>query len=386
LLQGNLPSSHPYFSSCPIGFTPTSLANLSVWYDASDSTAVTTVTNVGVTHWNDKSGNSVNLAASNQPTYWSTFTNNSINGLSALVFNGGQYLYAASGFPTSSNYTVAAVARFSASNTNNIFSSYASSGTAHAFYGNGGTTPSIWQTGNVASGPSTGTAAFLAVGTSQTGTGLVSVYVNGGSATSGTAAHPTVTDASIEVGADGGAGSFLSGDVAEAMVYHSVLSTAERQFVEGYLACKWGLQSSLPAAHPYKSACPSTATASLGLVLAVSPTEAPSPGAVLTYTTTFTNSSGTLVYSPVINAVVPTHTYFAVGSATSSLGSTGLTASVSYSNDNGSTYAYTPASGGGGAPSGYDGNVTNIRWTLTGAVGTTSSINSGSTAYAVVLQ
>jgi hypothetical protein len=30
--------------------------------------------------------------------------------------------------------------------------------------------------------------------------------------------------------------------------------------------------------------------------------------------------------------------------------------------------------------------VTNIRWTLTGAVGTTSSINSGSTAYAVVLQ
>jgi len=25
---------------------------------------------------------------------------------------------------------------------------------------------------------------------------------------------------------------------------------------EGYLACKWGLQSSLPSGHPYKTNCP----------------------------------------------------------------------------------------------------------------------------------
>jgi hypothetical protein len=28
--------------------------------------------------------------------------------------------------------------------------------------------------------------------------------------------------------------------------------------VEGYLACKWGLQSQLPATHPYAKTCPAS--------------------------------------------------------------------------------------------------------------------------------
>jgi len=43
-----------------------------------------------------------------------------------------------------------------------------------------------------------------------------------------------------------------------------------------------------------------------------------------------------------------------------------LTVVIDYSNDSGATWTYTPASGGGGAPSGYDRSVTNIRWTFTG--------------------
>jgi hypothetical protein len=45
----------------------------------------------------------------------------------------------------------------------------------------------------------------------------------------------------------------VDGVFYEVLVYTNTLSDVERQKVEGYLATKWGLQSSLPAGHPYKS-------------------------------------------------------------------------------------------------------------------------------------
>lgn len=41
-----------------------------------------------------------------------------------------------------------------------------------------------------------------------------------------------------------------------------------------------------------------------------------------------------------------------------------------YSSDGGATYTYTPVSGGGGAPAGYDSNITNFRIPFTGTMGT----------------
>jgi uncharacterized repeat protein (TIGR01451 family) len=55
---------------------------------------------------------------------------------------------------------------------------------------------------------------------------------------------------------------------------------------------------------------------------------------------------------------------FSQGTPTSGV----LLGTVTYSSDNGSTYAYTPASGGGGAPAGYDANVTNMRVPMTGSM------------------
>src|SRR6185436_7165989 len=88
------------------------------------------------------------------------------------------------------------------------------------------------------------------------------------------------------------------------------------------------------------------------------------PGADLTYTIVFTNGGTASASSLVVGDPIPNNTDFKVGSVTSSLGTTGLTVVVAYSNNSGSTYVYTPASGGGGAPAGYDRNVTNIRWTF----------------------
>jgi hypothetical protein len=42
----------------------------------------------------------------------------------------------------------------------------------------------------------------------------------------------------------------------EIIIYNSVLSTAQIQKIEGYLAWKWGIQTSLPANHPYYSVKP----------------------------------------------------------------------------------------------------------------------------------
>ena len=44
----------------------------------------------------------------------------------------------------------------------------------------------------------------------------------------------------------------FSQDVAELIIFNSILSTTNRQAVEGYLAYKWGLQANLPSNHPYK--------------------------------------------------------------------------------------------------------------------------------------
>jgi uncharacterized repeat protein (TIGR01451 family) len=101
------------------------------------------------------------------------------------------------------------------------------------------------------------------------------------------------------------------------------------------------------------------------------------PGADITYVIIFTNSGGTAAQGLVINDGVPANTDFKVGSVTNTLATTGLTVVVAYSNNGGTTYAYTPVSGGGGAVAGYDRNVTNVRWTFTGNLSKVSPNNTG---------
>jgi uncharacterized repeat protein (TIGR01451 family)/fimbrial isopeptide formation D2 family protein len=116
----------------------------------------------------------------------------------------------------------------------------------------------------------------------------------------------------------------------------------------------------------------------VGLVKSVSPTGTQNPGTDLVFTITFNNSGGASAQTLVIKDPVPSNTDFKVGSVTNSLGTTGLTVVLAYSNDGGTTFTYTPVSGGGGASAGYDRNVTNIRWTFTGNLSKTSPNNTGS--------
>lgn len=105
--------------------------------------------------------------------------------------------------------------------------------------------------------------------------------------------------------------------------------------------------------------------------------------ALLTYSIAYTNTGGTYSSNLVVADAIPANTDFKVGSATNAPGTSGLTVVVSYSNDNGATWTYTPASGGGGAVAGYDRNVTNIRWTFTGNLSQTAPNNTGSVGFTV---
>ncbi len=119
-------------------------------------------------------------------------------------------------------------------------------------------------------------------------------------------------------------------------------------------------------------------------------TESQTPGSELTYRITFVNVGG----SPAFNFMLidpadgsgiklNDHADFKLGSVLNGLGMTGLGVAVSYSNDNAVTFAYTPTDGGGGAPPGYDRNVTHIRWAFTGTLGQNAPDNTGSATFIV---
>lgn len=116
----------------------------------------------------------------------------------------------------------------------------------------------------------------------------------------------------------------------------------------------------------------------LTLTNTVSPSGAQQPGTDLVYTITFANTGGNAATGVVLADSLTPNVDFKLGSVTSNLGTTGLTVAVAYSNNNGSTYVYTPVSGGGGAPAGYDRNVTTVRWTFTGSLSATPPNHSGS--------
>ena len=117
----------------------------------------------------------------------------------------------------------------------------------------------------------------------------------------------------------------------------------------------------------------------VSLVKSVSPSGTQVPGTDLTYTVTFANGGDTAAQQFVIIDPDPSttlkindNTDFKVGSVTTTLGGlTGVT--VAYSSDGGATWTYTPASAAGGAPAGYDRNVTHIRWTFTGTLAAEAS-------------
>jgi hypothetical protein len=285
----NLPADHPYkttpvISSFPFPsvispsiltvaipnaatnravFTPRQISGCQLWLDGVDpnGTGVLPITGSTVSIWNDKSGNARNVTGSGTPTFLSG---------GGINFNGTNAFYTNTNFAynlsTRSVFLVAKV---------NTYKQYAGLIT---FIPN----PTSDVDQNSITGMSVETAANTSLSFNQYLGGPAPVYmsiltasltnvnlyndnmngtigtgfVNGNTITNITTATIAGTTSGFGVGTRWQGSMSLSylftGAIYEIILYSGPLSTTQRQQVEGYLAWKWGLISSLPNGHPYK--------------------------------------------------------------------------------------------------------------------------------------
>jgi uncharacterized repeat protein (TIGR01451 family) len=93
------------------------------------------------------------------------------------------------------------------------------------------------------------------------------------------------------------------------------------------------------------------------------------PGQDLTYTIVATTAAGLSdATALVVVDPVPSDVGFQIGSVTFDPGTTSLTASVLFSDDNGLSWTYLPGTGACSAPPQYDYCVTHVRWELSGTM------------------
>lgn len=243
-------------------WTPANMST-ALWYDASDAATITTVGGA-VSQWNDKSGSSRNAtqgAEASRPL----LVQAAVNGRSAIDFDGSNDFM-------SSSLTAAGL--FS-----NAFCFVALFQRRRS--GNSDAVPVNRRITNIAS-PFDGFSSTRRIGTGSAQTSLTSVsWTNISSlpnsptlfsfcATPSTAyehLNGTLVGQQSTVGisfSDPGGATNLGGTsnvnfggyLCETVVVSALLSDGDREKLEGYLAHKWGVTSTLPSNHPYKNAAP----------------------------------------------------------------------------------------------------------------------------------
>lgn len=255
-------------------FDPRQISGLGLWLDASDSSTITIAT--GVSAWNDKSGNGRNFSqvtSSRQPTRMSAGQ----NGLDTIRGDGlDDGMTMSSGldlFRNVSGGTVFAVRKWitsPAAAVNMFIAERDVRGFSRAFLAAGHTANKSTIGGRrlnsdgsqfVASAANVSAGHELQVGAFDWANSNLDQYINGsldGSTTSFQTDGNTSDTDSVGIGIfshtvpDG----YGNVEIAELLAWRSLLSTLHRQQVEGYLAHKWGLASSLPSTHPYRFAAP----------------------------------------------------------------------------------------------------------------------------------
>ena len=280
-----------------------------LWLDAADAGTIT-LNGSAVSQWNDKSGNSRNFAqatGANQPAYSATSFNTSYPG---VTFDGSSdFMSAGDTLDMGTNsLTVMSAVRYANNNVGGTII-----GKTRAAGGDG-----RWSLFRSLSGGSFGggsqnnsvlfiggsIAAFAQVADSSTSvkidgfvadrstSGSLKIWSNGVStATASFTGNSTDFNSTDQLllgayqNSSGTtpptAGSYLNGVIAEVVVVQTAMSDTDRQKLEGYLAWKWGMQASLPADHPYKSAAPVSSDTTPPTIVTRSPADEAT--GVLTY-------------------------------------------------------------------------------------------------------
>ena len=225
-------------------WTPALLSTASAaWYDASD---VNTINSAGgsVSRWEDKSGNGVHLDQLNAANQPSTGVD-AFNGKNVLTFNG------ATG---PANHDLVAIASVSSSQLFAVVQYTGLKSNRPTILGDVSQNAHYLQlVDNDTDGVPEG---FNGVSPKYNGfstTGVASDLVN----PTLVRINKTIASCNLGIGKDRGySNRGFDGYVAEIVMFGSVLSQAEQEMVEGYLAHKWGLEANLPGTHTYKLAPP----------------------------------------------------------------------------------------------------------------------------------
>ena len=242
-------------------WTPNYLSAIG-WYDSNDASTITSAGGY-LSSWADKSGsvNTVSAATTGaQPAYVAN----------AVTFDGTDDLLSTSGsIGTGDDWTIIALWEHSADENAAAVFVGTSDLNAAVYAGYATVTPYDEQyvgfiPGNTAAQTATAQSIntpVLDVVTASDG-GDLNLYHNGTAGTPSTGITWDVTSGVLYIGGNTGTLN-LDGVIYEVIVCDSVLSTADRQKAEGYLAWKWdgingnsNLVTALPVDHPYKSAAP----------------------------------------------------------------------------------------------------------------------------------
>ena len=284
-----------------------------VWLDGSDSTKITTSSG-RVTAIIDKV-NSVSFTA-----IGTDITYSRINSVQSLNFGGSSYL---SGGSFAEPTVIYVFIVFLPTLSQNAFRAFVSwrgniqvGEPMFGYNANGTNSIGFYQSNYGPQSPSftvtVGTPYIAALSFNNTATSLA---MNGAiTPTTGTQISPTTGTSPLYICFD--PNSYTTVNIGEVIIYNtSAISTTQRQSIEGYLAWKWGLTSSLPSTHPFKSVPPGRPSQVAGIPVqvkmsAIRVVQLQYSG---TYTTsgnffaTFTGNGSVTVLSPV------TVNYFAIG-------------------------------------------------------------------------
>ena len=237
-------------------FTPTRISGLKLWLDANNTNSLTKTGNA-VTQWNDLVSNA-NISGTatysstghngTMPTIQFNGTSNKLNLSSTTISLTNFYYFAVLSIPDANriyspfSLTSNLVLSIYLTNNSQIPNKIVNGG---AFTYNG-----TFRNNSVA----TPTNTFIIICLEVTNSNQT-FYINsvaGNMIGSNFSANATN---GIEIGNSGYGVDWFKGNMSEILVYtpSSTISLNDRQFIEGYLAWKWGLQASLPNNHLYKT-------------------------------------------------------------------------------------------------------------------------------------
>lgn len=259
------PNQYPFWYADAIKTWTPSEITTDLWLDASDTDFFTLDDSNNVEQWDDRSGNNrhaIQTSSALRPT----LVTGGLNSQDTLSFNGSsQYMTHAVITSNPTDLHIFAVSKYTGSNsgvlwghrsdTTRLIQLTWQSNTELNLQLRSSVSSLVTVSKTVSSGQWINASAKFSASTSEH-----NVWDHGIAATQNTTDFAgqnfSSSTESIGVTFSPSLAAYFEGQIAELIVINGLVSTTDRQNIEGYLAHKWGLTEKLPSNHPYKMVQP----------------------------------------------------------------------------------------------------------------------------------